>query len=246
MERSIKKAPARPAVEWDESASPVHVLHGTILQMQRTLDQVQKLAIRNDRRLRTLMGLLHQKAASLSSDGGGSVGFAPTGTATADSNAASDKRRSAGAAATPAPAGLGESVSRPEAGMSVSSTAASGAVDPTPTGLTAQPPNLEFLTLLTTGSDGARGLSAMFPGIEGSGSSSGSSGMGLLTGSAVPSELLPQQLAGQGRSLSHLLSRHASDVIDVGVLFDQSHKRHASSAPAQRDQHAETKRSRQG
>jgi hypothetical protein len=259
------KAPARPPVEWDEAASPVHVLHATVLQMQKTLDSVHKLASRNDRRLRTLMELLHRTgglAIPLPPD---SVESGPSSLAGAAGFAVSKPANPPAAAAAPPPQGaVRSSGARQTAGagaarssaaapaVAAHSTTASGAgptaADPSAggvAGLTSQPPSLEFLTHLTTsGSDGSRGLSAVFSGIE-----APSSGMGV-TGTSVPPDFPPIQ--GQGRSLSHLLSRHASDVIDVGVLFDLAHfqqngKRNAqASALASPLPPSETKRARQG
>jgi hypothetical protein len=187
--------------------------------MQRTLDSVHKLAVRNDCRLRTLMELLHRTGGlsipQTAANGESSVtspaahdGFTPPEISTT-----TDVHSSVGI--------VRGSIAVPL--QATTAAAAATAVGRAPDSseinhdLTAQPPNLEFLTHLTTsGSDGVRGLSAVFPGIDESG------GMGILLGSAVPPDLIQQHISSQGRSLSHLLSRHTSDLVDVGVMFDQS------------------------
>lgn len=249
------KRPQRPPVEWDDTASPVHVLHGSILQMQRTLDQCHRLALRNDRTLRVVLDVL-QKNGILGAAGSGGGAAVPGPLAPL---------------AGPVPAGAaplpGKSIAPPvlpaagaprvPAAASAASAGPSGAG--AVSGVTSQPPSLAFLTHLTSSGTVAPtaavgeapfdgGVAADAPRLP-TGLVSSGMGLSLMSGDFPPidasafggggSSALPPPLGGSaGRSLSHLLSRHTSGPqgggggLDVGVMFDQAFQRITTSGSA--------------
>lgn len=238
--------------------------------MQRTLDQVHRLAAKNDRHLRAVLEALHRTGTLT---GPGSQTQAPVAGTSHEPPASEGGNSSLLARVdgkTAAPPSLPVTRSRAPAAAAVAATS----VAP---GLSTEPPSLAFLTHLTsTGSvallpgpgDAAFGSSSDAPRLP-TGLVSAGRGLSLTSGDfpvidtasfgaasgagGGGASALPPPLGGSsGLSLSHLLSRHTSGAglpgggLDVGVLFDQSFNRLATAASAVEPdkQPGETKRSR--
>ena len=247
----------------------MHVLHASILQMQRTLDQVHRLAAKNDRHLRAVLEALHRTGSLTGPGNQTQVPVAGTSHEPSANEGGNSSLLARVVSKVAAPLSLPVTRSRAPAAAAV----AAPSVAP---GLSTEPPSLAFLTHLTsTGSvaplpgpgDAAFGSSVDAPRLP-TGLVSAGRGLSLTSGDfpaidtasfGVASgaggggaSALPPPLGGSGRSLSHLLSRHTSGAglpgggLDVGVLFDQSFNRLATAASAVEPdkQPGETKRSR--
>lgn len=197
--------------------------------MQRTLDSIHKLAVKNDRRLRQLTDALTRTGVLDAAAVSRAPGTLPAG------------RDAAAPLAISSSAGSGNKTE----GSSVVAPTVTG------TGLTSEPPSLAFLTHLTSsGATATQDNSASVPsfGVSGdaprlpTGLVSSGMGLSLTSGEFLPIDAstfgAPPPLGGSGRSSGRLISHLSTG--PHGAIFDQGFTEVEEKNPGS------TKRARRG